>query len=76
MLVVPPPMSMMVAPSSRSSGTRLDNPEASGAETISSISRSQRPMQASRLRNEVAVVSMTCRRALRVEQNRPRGSTT
>ena len=36
---------MIVAPSSRSSGTRLDNPAASGAETRSSISRSQRLIQ-------------------------------
>ena len=42
MPVVPPPMSITVAPSSRSSATRVDRPAAIGAETSSAISRSQR----------------------------------
>ena len=76
MPVVPPPMSITVAPSSRSSSTSVASPAAIGAETSSPISRSQRAMQAPSERSAVVAASMICSRAVSSSQNRPRGSAT
>src|SRR5580704_1311562 len=74
--VVPPPMSMTVAPMSRSSSTSVARPAAIGADTTSAMSRSQRAMQAPSVRNAEASASTMCSRAVSVEQNSPRGSAT
>ena len=68
MPVVPPPMSITVAPSSRSSSTSVASPAAIGAETSSAMSRSQRATQAPSERSAPVAASMTCSRAVKVSQ--------